>query len=102
MGEISPVFFIAEIGINHNGSLKIAKKLIDAAFACNWDCVKFQKRTPDICVPDHQKNVMKETPWGEMTYLEYRYKVEFEKEEYAYINKYCKGKPIILTASFFD
>ena len=59
-------YLIAEIGINHNGDLKIAKKLIDATNACNWDCVKFQKRNPDICVPNDQKGVMRETPWGRM------------------------------------
>ena len=62
-------YLIAEIGINHNGDINIAKKLIDAANACGWHCVKFQKRDPDLCVPDEQKNVPKETPWGEMYYL---------------------------------
>ena len=57
-------YLIAEIGINHNSDLQIAKKLIDATFACQWDCVKFQKRTPEICVPEYQKNQPKETPWG--------------------------------------
>jgi len=75
IGNGNPVFMIAEIGINHNGSLDIAKKLIDAAFACNWHCVKFQKRTPDLCVPEDQKNILRETPWGKITYLEYKYKV---------------------------
>jgi len=102
VGEGHPVFMIAEIGINHNGSLEVAKKLIDASFACDWDCVKFQKRTPEICVPDHQKNVMRDTPWGKMTYLAYRYKVEFEKKEYDYIDTYCKEKPIFWTASPWD
>ena len=69
---VSEIYFIAEIGINHNGDLNIAKKLIDASFACNWDCVKFQKRNPDVCVPDHQKDVVRQTPWGEMTYLNYK------------------------------
>ena len=60
---------IAEIGINHNGDMNIAKKLIDATNACNWQCAKFQKRNPDVCVPEHQKSNMRNTPWGEMTYL---------------------------------
>lgn len=102
VGEQQPVYMIAEIGLNHNGDMQIAKKLIDAAFATNWDCVKFQKRTPEICVPEHQKNVMRETPWGRMTYLEYRYKVEFEKKEYDYIDQYCSDKPIAWTASVWD
>lgn len=102
IGKGKPVFMIAEIGINHNGSVETTKKLIDAAFACNWHCVKFQKRTPEICVPDHQKDVLRETPWGKITYLEYRYKVEFERKEYDYIDKYCKEKPIYWTASPWD
>jgi N-acetylneuraminate synthase len=93
---------IAEIGINHNGDLQIAKKLIDAANACQWNCVKFQKREPDIAVPEAQKNVMRDTPWGRITYLEYKKKVEFGKEQYDYIDKYCKEKPIAWSASPWD
>lgn len=102
VGKNYPLFLVAEIGINHNGSIDIAKKLIDAAFACNWQCVKFQKRTPELCVPNHQKKLILCTPWGEMTYLDYRYKVEFESEEYSYIDKYCKEKPILWSASVWD
>ena len=69
-------------------SLKpIAKKLIDATNACGWHCAKFQKRNPDVCVPENQKSKIRNTPWGEMTYLEYKYKVEFEKEDYDIINQ---------------
>jgi len=100
--KIVKPYLIAEIGINHNGDMQIAKKLIDASFATSWDCVKFQKRTPDVAVPEHQKNVIRETPWGKMTYLEYKYRVEFEKEEYDYIDKYCKEKPIDWSASVWD
>jgi N-acetylneuraminate synthase len=95
-------YMIAEIGINHQGDIKVAKKLIDAAFACNWDCVKFQKRNPDKCVPEHQRGVLKQTPWGEMTYLEYKKKIEFNKRDYNYIDKYCKDKPIDWSASVWD
>jgi N-acetylneuraminate synthase len=102
LGGDNPVFMVVEIGINHNGSLEIAKKLIDAAFACNWDCVKFQKRTPDLCVPEDQKNILRDTPWGRITYLEYKHKMEFGHEEYSYIDKYCKEKPIHWTASVWD
>lgn len=102
IGEGEPLYLIAEIGINHNGDMQIAKKLIDATFATGWDCAKFQKRTPDICVPEGQKNVMRETPWGEMTYLEYKHKIEFQKKEYDYIDKYCKEKPVAWTASAWD
>lgn len=100
--EGGPVFAIAEIGLNHNGCLQTAKRLIDAAFACGWHCVKFQKRTPELCVPEHQKAVPRDTPWGRMTYLEYRHKVEFGREEYDYIDRYCREKPILWTASVWD
>ena len=93
---------IAEIGINHNGDLDIAKKLIDIAAVAGCDSVKFQKRNPDICVPEHQKSVMRDTPWGRMTYLAYKYKVEFGKKEYDEIDRYCKEKQIQWTASPWD
>ena len=96
------IYIIAEIGINHNGDLAIAKKLIDIAKVAGCDVVKFQKRNPDVCVPEHQKSVMRDTPWGKMTYLEYKYKVEFEKEEYDEIDTYCKNKQINWTASPWD
>jgi len=102
INEESFPYVIAEIGINHNGDLQIAKKLIDAANACLWDCVKFQKREPDIAVPEAQKNVMRDTPWGQMPYLEYKKKIEFGKAEYDYIDAYCKEKPIAWTASPWD
>jgi N-acetylneuraminate synthase len=95
-------YFIGEIGINHNGDIQIAKKLIDAVFACSWNCVKFQKRNPDICVPEQQKRLIRDTPWGKMTYLDYKQKVEFGKKEYDYIDKYCKDKPLDWTASVWD
>ena len=96
------IYIIAEIGINHNGSLEIAKKLIDIAEVAGCHAVKFQKRNPDVCVPEHQKNIMRETPWGNMTYLEYKYKVEFGKEEYDEINSYCNNKGIAWSASPWD
>jgi N-acetylneuraminate synthase len=95
-------YIIAEIGINHNGDLNIAKRLIDIAALSGCDAVKFQKRNPDVCVPEHQKNVMRDTPWGTMTYLEYKYKVEFEKAEYDEIDRYCKEKGIAWSASPWD
>ena len=95
-------YLIAEVGINHNGDMQIAKKLIDASFACSWDCVKFQKRNPDVCVPENQKNIKRQTPWGEMTYLEYKYRVEFSKEQYDYIDRYCREKPLDWALSVWD
>ena len=96
------IYIIAEIGINHNGSLDIAKQLIDIAKVAGCDVVKFQKRNPDICVPEHQKSVMRDTPWGKMTYLDYKYKVEFNKKDYDEIDKYCKSKNIKWSASPWD
>lgn len=95
-------FIIAEIGINHNGDIEIAKQLIDMAKNAGCDAVKFQKRTPDVCVPQHQKGRMVETPWGHITYLEYRYKVEFGKEQYDIIDDYCKQQKIDWFASAWD
>ena len=102
ISEDSDPFFVAEIGINHNGSLEIAKKLIDMAAMLGADAVKFQKRTPEICVPENKKNVLRETPWGTMTYLEYKKRIEFGKEEYDEINRYCKEKGILWSASAWD
>lgn len=95
--------FIAEIGINHNGSLEITKALIDMAKEAGVDIVKFQKRTPDICVPERMKGVMKyDTPWGNITYLEYRHKVEFWEKEYDEIDRYCRKVGIEWMASAWD
>tara|TARA_X000001036_G_scaffold272446_1_gene252992 strand:+ start:43 stop:882 length:840 start_codon:yes stop_codon:yes gene_type:complete len=96
------IYIIAEIGINHNGDLSIAKKLIDIAKVAGCDVVKFQKRNPDICVPEHQKTIMRDTPWGRMTYLDYKYKVEFNQREYDEIDVYCKEKDIKWSASPWD
>lgn len=93
---------IAEIGINHNGSLSLAKKLIDLAKKYDFDYVKFQKRNPDTVVPEHQKKIVRETPWGIMSYLEYKKKIEFESKEYNEIHKYCKKINIKWFASAWD
>lgn len=94
---------IAEIGINHNGDIGIIKKLIDIADAAGCDYVKFQKRNPDSSVPNNQKNKRKNTPWGEMTYLDYKKKIELGKAEYDKINDYCSyTKNIKWFASVWD
>ena len=102
VGEGFPTYIIAEIGINHNGSVDIAKELIKLAAEAGVDAVKFQKRTPELCVPEHQKGQMRDTPWGYISYLEYRYKVEFEKDEYDEIDAYCKQLNIDWLASSWD
>ena len=93
---------IAEIGINHNGDIDIAKRLIDAAIVAGCDYAKFQKRTPDICVPESQKLKLRQTPWGEIPYIEYKKKIEFEKKEYDELFKYVEDKPIEIFASAWD
>jgi N-acetylneuraminate synthase len=93
---------IAEIGINHNGCLETAKKLIDAASLAGCDYVKFQKRTPELCVPSEQKDKIRSTPWGDMRYIDYKHKVEFSENEYDQIDSYCKQKKIGWFASVWD
>ena len=93
---------IAEIGINHNGSVELAKRLIDTAVVAGCDFAKFQKRTPDICVPEDQKLKLRETPWGTISYIDYKKKIEFEKEEYDELYSYIKDKPIEIFASVWD
>lgn len=95
-------YIIAEIGINHNGDINIAKKLINIAMVAGCDAVKFQKRNPDVCVPEHQKNIMRDTPWGKMTYLEYKHRVEFSKKQYDEIDAHCKRQGIKWSASPWD
>ena len=102
VGDGHPAYVIAEIGINHNGDLDIAKQMIDAAVHAGADAVKFQKRTPDIATPREQQNQMRETPWGYITYLEYRYKVEFNEDQYCEIDRYCREQGIAWMVSVWD
>jgi len=102
VGNGHPTYVIAEIGINHNGDLEIAKQMIDAAVHAGVDAVKFQKRTPDVCTPPAQQKQMRDTPWGYITYLDYRYKVEFGEDEYAEIDRYCKEQDIDWFVSVWD
>lgn len=102
IGNGQPVYIIAEIGINHNGSIDDAKKLIDGAVFAGCDAVKFQKRTPELCVPEEQWSIERDTPWGRITYLEYRNKIEFGFSEYEIIDQYCKEKDIHWFASAWD
>jgi N-acetylneuraminate synthase len=102
IGEGLPAYVIGEIGLNHNGSVDLAKKLIDVAADAGAQAVKFQKRTPDISTPEHMKSVLRETPWGEMTYLEYRYRVEFDREQYIEIGDHATLRGLDWFASPWD
>lgn len=102
IGPGEPVYLIAEIGINHNGSLELAKKLIDGAIFAGCNAVKFQKRTPELCVPRDQWHLERDTPWGRMSYLDYRHKVEFSLDDFAEIDSYCRARGIAWFASCWD
>lgn len=102
IGGSNPAYVIAEIGINHNGSVESAKKMIQGAAEAGCDAVKFQKRTPELCVPRDQWEKVRSTPWGEMTYIDYRHKVEFTKEQYQEIGNFCQEFGIHWTASCWD
>jgi N-acetylneuraminate synthase len=102
VGDGHPAYVIAEIGINHNGDMDIVKGMIDAAVHAGADAVKFQKRTPEVCTPPEQQKQMRETPWGYITYLDYRYKVEFNEEQYREIDRYAREKGIAWMASVWD
>lgn len=102
VGAGHPAYVTGEIGINHNGEVENALKLIDVAVAAGCDAVKFQKRTPEICTPRDQWDIERDTPWGRMTYIDYRHRVEFSHDEYARIDAYCKEKGIAWFASPWD
>ena len=102
VGDGHPTYIIAEIGINHNGEMDIAKQPIDAAVKAGCDAVKFQKRTPEICVPRDQWDKERDTPWGRMTYIDYKKRIEFEAPEFAIIDAYCKEQGIDWFASCWD
>jgi len=102
IGDSHPAYIVAEIGVNHNGSVEIAKDLIRQAHHAGVDAVKFQKRTPELCVPKDQWNLMRETPWGYISYIEYRQKMEFQQDQYAEIDRFCKELGISWFASVWD
>ncbi|HPR35710.1 MAG TPA: N-acetylneuraminate synthase family protein, partial [Anaerolineaceae bacterium] len=102
IGDGYPAYIIGEIGINHNGDIDVAKKLMEVAKNAGADAVKFQKRTPELCVPEHQRSQMRDTPWGYITYLDYRYKVEFDEEDYTEIDRFAKEIGIDWFASSWD
>lgn len=103
--EVGPghaVYVIAEIGINHNGDMDIAERLIDVAADAGCDAVKFQKRTPEVCVPPDQWGIERDTPWGRMTYLDYRHRLEFDEAQYRGIARHCEERGIDWFASCWD
>ncbi len=102
IGGGRPAYVIAEIGLNHNGDVDIAKRLIDVAADAGADAVKFQKRTPEISTPEHMRDVPRETPWGTMTYLEYRRRVEFGRDEYVEIGDHATLRGLDWFASPWD
>ncbi len=102
IGEGRPAYLIGEIGLNHNGDVEIAKRLIDVAADAGVQAVKFQKRTPELATLEHMREVRRETPWGEMSYLEYRYRVEFDREQYIEIADHAVLRGLDWFASPWD
>jgi len=102
IGDGQPVFVIAEIGINHNGSVETAKRMIEGAKFAGCDAIKFQKRTPELCVPRDQWEIERDTPWGRMTYIDYRHRMEFSRESFGELVEFCMQKEIIWFASCWD
>jgi N-acetylneuraminate synthase len=102
IGEGLAAYVIGEIGLNHNGDVGIAKKLIDVAADAGAQAVKFQKRTPEISTPVHMRDVPRETPWGTMSYLEYRYRVEFDRDQYIEIGDHATLRGLDWFASPWD
>ena len=101
VGDNQPVYIAAEIGINHNGSLELAKQLIDVAVICGCDAVKFQKRTIDVVYTAEELANPRENPFGS-TNGDLKRGLEFGQEEYAEIDRYCKEKNIAWFASCWD
>jgi N-acetylneuraminate synthase len=102
VGPGHPVYITGEIGINHNGELANAFALIDQAAAAGCDAVKFQKRTPEICTPRDQWDIERDTPWGRMTYIDYRHRVEFDADDYRQIDAHARSRGIAWFASPWD
>ena len=95
------IFIVGEIGINHNGDLNIAKKLIDISVEAGADAVKFQKRTIDKVYSKETLDGLRESPWG-TTQREQKEGLEFSYKEYVEIDEYCNSKKIEWFASAWD
>ncbi|MDM7856594.1 N-acetylneuraminate synthase family protein [Cellulomonas alba] len=102
VGEGQPVYVIGEIGINHNGDVELAQRLIDVAAEAGAQAVKFQKRTPEISTPPDQRDKLRQTPWGEMTYLDYKKRVELGRAEYEKIAEHAADRGLHWFASPWD
>ena len=102
IGGGRPAYVIAEIGLNHNGDVDVAKRLIDVAADAGADAVKFQKRTPEIATPEHMRDMPRETPWGTMSYLDYRRRVEFDRDKYIEISDHAMLRGLEWFASPWD
>lgn len=102
VGPGKPVYIIAEAGINHSGQLALAEELVRAASEAGADCIKFQKRNPEKAVPEKMRDVRKETPWGEMSYLNYKHLIELDEYDYSVIDSLCRGLRFQWSASVWD
>jgi N-acetylneuraminate synthase len=102
VGGGRPAYVIAEIGLNHNGDVELAKQLIDVAADAGAEAVKFQKRTPEIATPEHMRDIPRETPWGTMSYLDYRRRVEFDRDQYIEISDHALLRGLEWFASPWD
>lgn len=99
---MNKINIIAEIGINHNGNIELAKKMITIAKLAGCDYVKIQKRNPEVCVPNNQKDIIKSTPWGEMKYIDYKWRIEFSENDIIELVKYANDINISFFASVWD
>jgi len=97
-----PTKIISEIGINHNGDINLAKQLILLSKVAGCDYVKIQKRNPDVCVPEAQKSKMRNTPWGYIKYIDYKWKVEFSEQQIRELYDYANNLGIEFFASVWD
>lgn len=102
VGDGAPCWVVAELGQNHNGDVGLALRMIDAAKAAGADAVKFQKREVDLAVPDAQRGALRSTPWGVMSYLNYRHRLELGRDDYDAIDAHCRSVGIPWFASVWD
>jgi N-acetylneuraminate synthase len=102
VGGNNPTYIVAEIGANHNGDIEHALRLMQLAKEAGANAVKFQKRTPEICIPEDQKHTLKSTPWGDMEYLSYRLGLELTLGDYRKIDLKASSLSVDWFASVWD